>query len=138
VVARLRRGDARIERAEGHLKQPLRGLVDLADRDGGRGIGVIALVPDADIDRHEIPFHELPRARRDAMDDLIVDRRAYAGREIVQPLEGRSRAIVGPNEILGQLVEVGCRHARFHRCREQCDGLSENPPALGHYVDLAR
>src|SRR5687767_2001996 len=72
------------------------------------------------------------------MHDLIVDRRAYARRKIVEALERRRCAVVRADEVLRQTIEIGGGHARLHRGGEHRHRIRENPAALCHDVDLTR
>ena len=101
----------------------------LADVEGPGAVAMPAVDDRAGVDRHDLAGADRPLAR-DAVDDLVVDRDAHAGRE--RPARVDARVALerrgrpgGPDVRLGDGVEVGGRDAR---------------PELGldHVEDLAR
>src|SRR5688572_17575683 len=65
--------DAVVQGFSGHLHQSLCLIADLANANGDRRIAVKSVIDDAVIESHDIPLAKGP-ARRDAVDDLFVDR----------------------------------------------------------------
>ena len=65
------RVDRGLQRGPGHVDQPLRLVVDLADRNGHRGVGVPALDDRAAVDRDDVALLEHPVAG-DAVHDHLV------------------------------------------------------------------
>ena len=74
-VARARLLDPRLERRLAGLQQALRTLRDIADGERVRLVGHEPLEGDADVDGEEIAVLD-PVGARDAVHDLVVDRRA--------------------------------------------------------------
>src|SRR5690348_9970583 len=114
VIPELRRSDACIERLLGHLEQLCRLSIDGADGDSHGAVREIAFVPDAHVERDDVSILEDPLWRWDAVDDLVVDRRADAAGEAIESLERGNGSIVLPNEILGDAIELTGRNARTH------------------------
>ena len=83
---------------------------DLADRERVRRVGDEAAERDADVDREDVAVRERVRAG-DAVDDHVVRRSADRGGVAAVALEGR-RAALRADELLGDRVELGRRHAR--------------------------
>src|SRR4029077_2116691 len=73
--------DGRLERGPGDLDEPLRLVVDVADRDRHRRVGVPALDDGAAVDGEDVALLEDDLVARDAVDDDVVRGRADHGRE---------------------------------------------------------
>ena len=112
----------------------------LADVEGPRAVAVPAVDDRAGVDRHDLAGADRPLAG-DAVDDLVVDRDADAGRERparVDPriaLERRGRAGL-PDVGLGEGVEVGGRDARAELGLDDVEDLADDAAGLAHPLDL--
>src|SRR2546427_7817776 len=84
-------------------------------------------------------FRSLEHAagRRDAVDDLLVDRGAQRGGEVVQSLERRASAGGRADELLGCAIELLGRHAGAHLARDQRQRFRHHAAGGGHGLDLA-
>src|SRR5690606_12565524 len=92
-------------------EQPLGLLVDLANGQRLRRVGIPPVQPDARVDADDVSLGQRAAGRRDAVHDLLVHGRAQTGRKSVQPLEGRLRTLVRADEVLGDAVELRGRDA---------------------------
>ena len=90
----------------------------------------------ADVDRHHVTFVQYALLRRDAVDDLIVDRAADARREIVQAFERRDRSRMAADEIFSDGIELRRGHAGLHGLLHQLHSVGENTAPFGHDLDL--
>ena len=106
MIARLRGVDTSRERLLRHVEQSLGLRIDLAHGDRDGAIGEVPFVTDADVDRDDVPILQYALWRRNAVHDLAIDRRADAAGKAIEALEGRRGAIVGTNEVFGDLVEL--------------------------------
>src|SRR2546423_15031906 len=138
VVLGRRRFDSCGKRLLRHVQQSFRFGIYRPNRYRRRRIGIVAIQLHADVDGDDVSFLDNAFLRRNAVHDLLVDRRANARREIVQSLEGRGRTRMRPAEIVGNLVEVTGRHARSDAPFEQSHGRRENLASPRHDLDLAR
>jgi hypothetical protein len=127
--------DALEERLAGGVEQRPGLVGDLADRDGARGVSVVAAVDHAEVELHQVAVDELALLARDAVDDLFVDARAQHAGEAQVALEGRLGALL-VNELFGELLEVPGRHARSDRLLELVEDLADDPAGVAHHRDL--
>src|SRR6266702_1432587 len=138
VVAGPSLGDASRQRLLGHREQPLRLRTHLPDGEGRRRVGVQPVEPHADVHAQEIAFLEDAARGRYPVDDLLVDRRAQGGGEVVQSFERRAGAGVRADEVLGGVIELLGGDAASHLTRDQSQGLRHDAAGGGHRLDLAR
>src|SRR5579862_1446970 len=139
-VARLGRGDAGHHRQAGRVDQVADGRRRVADEEGPGTVTVPAVDDRAGVDRHDLAGPDRPLAG-DAVDDLVVDRDADAGRERppgIGPgiaLERRDRP-APPDVGLGQGVEVGGADPRLQLGFDEGQDLGHDPPGAAHPIDL--
>jgi hypothetical protein len=93
--------------------------------------------PHPHIDAQQIAWLEDPLGRRDTVDDLLVDRGAQRGGEVVQALERGLGARVGADESLSDPIELFGRDPRPHRARHERERFSDDPAGGRHRFDLA-
>src|SRR5437762_2568351 len=96
-----------------------------------------ALPDAADVQADQVGFVEPATGRRDAMHDLVVDRRADRAREPAVALEGGDRP-GGADHLLGDRVEVGGGDAVAQLPMQSFENLHEDPARLPHPRDLVR
>ena len=117
---------------------PTSGL-GLADEERPGAVAVPAVVDRAGVDRHDLAVADRPVAG-DAVDDLVVDRDAEAGRErvaaVAVALERRHRAGVA-DVLLGEPVEVAGRDAGLQLGLDEGEDLGDDPAGVAHLLDLA-
>ena len=140
VVARDRRRDAGHHRLAGQVDELGHLGRRVADIERPRTVAVPAVDDGARVDRHDLAGPDRPLAG-DAVDDLVVDRDADAGREWparVDPrvaLERRRRA--GRADVrLGDGVEMGRRDARPELGLDPVEDLGDDPAGAAHPLDL--
>ena len=111
-----------------------------ADEERPGRIAVPAIDDGAGVDRHDLAVADRPLAG-DAVDDLVIERDAQAGRErparvdarvALERRDGAGRADVR----LGQAVEVAGRDARLELALDECEDLGHDPPGATHPGDL--
>ena len=66
------------------------------------------------------------------MHDLLVDRRADAGGKVIEALERGCRSRMAAYEVIGNFVQLHCRHAGMHAPLQQphCRGQDLAPARL--------
>src|SRR4029077_3000873 len=116
---------------------PGRGIADI---EGARPVAVPAVDDRAGVDRDDLAG--LDRAvAGDAVDDLVVDRDADAGRERPLGVDAwvaleRRRAACRPDVGLGQGVEVRGRDARSQLGLDLVEDLGDDAAGTTHALDL--
>ena len=91
----------------------------------------------AGVDGDDVALLEDHGGRRDAMDDLLVDRRADGAGEPAVSLE-RGHAAFQTDERLGELVELERRHARLHALAHLAQHFGRDAARFLHGLDLGR
>src|SRR6266850_8100449 len=127
----------RRQRLLGDREQPLRLRAHLPDGEGRGGVRMQAVEPHADVHAQEVPFLEDAPRRRNAVDDLLVDRGAQSGGEVVQSLERRAGAGVRANEVLSRAVELLGRNAGVDLTCDQGQRFRHDAAGGRHRLDLA-
>jgi len=127
--------DRRLERSAGDLDQALRLVVDLADRDGDRGVAVPTLDDRPAVDREDVAFFEHNLRTRDPVHDHIVGRRAHDGREPVVVQEVRSCAST-VEHLASNGIHVEGGRARLRRPNALLVHLGHHSPRASHERDL--
>ena len=113
----------------------------LTDVEGARPVAVPAIDDGARVDRYDLAVADHALAR-DAMDDLIVDGDAQAGREGSTridariALEGRRRTR-RPDVGFSQTVQVPGGNARLELFLDQGKDLRDDPAGTAHPLDLS-
>ena len=126
--------DRRVEGRLGHVHQPLRLGVDLADAGGERGIAVPALDDRAAVDADDVAVLQAIRAG-DAVHDHVVGRRADDRGEAVIIQEVRLRAT--PIEhVARHAIEVECGDARTNRRAHRVVHLGHHASGGAHLLQL--
>src|SRR2546423_15588949 len=97
---------------------------------------IVPFQPHADVDRDDVTLFDHSLFRRNAVHDLLIDRRADARREIVKALERGRRTWMRSNEIVGDLVQIHRRHARTHAPLKEMHRLREDLAATRHDLNL--
>src|SRR5258705_1835077 len=110
-----------------------------ADDERPGAVAMPAVVDGPGIDRYDLALADQPLTR-DAVDDLVVDGDAQAGRERVAPvavaLERWDRA--GRSDVaLGQAVEVARGDTRLELGLDEGQDLGHDPAGGPHLLDLA-
>ena len=103
-------------------------------------VAVPAIDDRAGVDRDDLALAELPVAR-DAVDDLVVDRDADAGRERVARIDPgvaleRGDRADRPDVGLGDGVQLGRGDARPQLGLDQVEHLGDDPAGPAHPLDL--
>ena len=124
----------------GHREQPPRLLVDRADRERERRVAVVAVADRAEVELQEVALDHPARAR-DAVHDLVVDRRAQhrgerrlAARRVVQERRGQLARL---DLLARDPVELGRGDAGLHERRHPDEDLAHVAARLAHLVELA-
>ena len=130
--------DRLVQRLLGHPQQRRRFLRHLADRQRDRAVAVVAVERRADVDRDDVALLQHPPARRDAVDDLFVDRRANRRRIPVIALERRRRARrrairFSASSSSSAVLTPGATFARQRR-----QHLADQASGLAHPLELGR
>ena len=131
-VAGHHRGDARLHRLSGGLRQRLVDRDQRPDAERDRGVAMPAVEDRAAVDGHQIARRQHLACRRNAVHHTVIDRRADAGREAVVAEERRDAAAVADHGF-GDLVELQRRHPRGGRLREpprSADATSDPAAAI--------
>src|SRR3990170_744824 len=137
MILRGRRRDAGGKGLARDVEELPRLRIDVAYGHCRSRVGVVAVEPHSNVDRDDVTLLDDALFRRDPVDDLLVDRRADAGGEVVKTLERRHRPRMAPDEILGDLVQLQRRHPWPDAPLEQMNGRREYLAAARHYLDLA-
>ena len=114
--------DRLVQRLVRHPQQRRRLLRHRTDRQRDRAVAEIPVERRADVDRDDVAALQQPAPRGDAVDHLVVDRRANRRRIPVIPLERRRRARL-PDPLLGQRIEIARAHADRHVRRQAPSAL---------------
>ena len=109
---------------------------DRPDGDGHRGITVPAVEDRPAVDRDQVALGQLRRGGRDAVHDLLVDRRTDRGGEAEVALERRHGAGI-PDRGLGDGVEVGGAQTGPHRLGHARECVGHDETRRPHGLDLA-
>src|SRR5258707_13627658 len=96
-----------------------------------------AVEPHPDVHAQEVAFLEDAPRRRNAMDDLLIDRGAQGGGEVVQSLERRAGTGVRADEVLRGAIELLGRDAGAHLPRDQRQRFRHDATGGRHRLDLA-
>ena len=115
----------------------LRCGIDLTDRVGHSGVGVIAVDDDAAVDGEDVPLFEDALGVGDAMDDLVVDRGAEGGGVAVIALEGGDGAEFG-YLFDGDVLEIHRGRAGDDVGRDGIVDLAKGLAGDPHLFDLLR
>ena len=138
-AAEARGGDAGPQRVLGDLQQAAYVVGDgvrTAHRDGDGGVAVPAVHDGAAVEADDVALDEHPLPR-DAVHDLVVDRRTDRARERRVPVaQERRHAAVRADVLLGDPVEVTGGDAGPHRRAHQLEALADEPAGDAHLVDL--
>ena len=106
----------------------------LPDGDGGGRVADEAAERDAAVEREDVALLQLV-GRREAVDDLLVDRRADREGEAVVALEGRQRPGVA-DHLLRRHVEFERGHAGRDHPAQLLAHLRHEPPGGPHLLQL--
>ena len=105
-----------------------------ADEERPGAVAVPALVDGPGVDRHDLAVADHPLAG-DAVDDLVVERDAEAGRIAVVALERRHGAVAA-DVPLGDPVEMAGGDAGLQLRLDEREHLGDDPAGTAHLVDL--
>src|SRR4029077_10655743 len=108
---------------------------NLTDGQRDRGIPVIAVQLDSEIERNNIPFLQAPGARRYAVNYLLVDRGAQHTRITAIALERRTSAMF-LSALSGDLLQVECAHARLHGLAQPIQHVPDHYAGAMHRLEF--
>ena len=107
----------------------------LADEHHLAGVAVIAVLDDRDIDVDDVAGLELPLPR-DAVADLMIDRRADGFREAAVVERRRNRLLLVDDVVVADPIELTGGDARLHVGTDHVQHLRGQAPGYAHLLDL--
>ena len=98
---------------------------------------MVAVEVGTGVDLDEVTGLDHPLVAGDAVDDLVIDGGADAGREAVVALETGDRAHLA-NALFSVGVEITRRHAGLRQLHDFAQDRGHDPAGLAHGLDFAR
>ena len=102
-----------IQRFASHAQQIAELRPNFPDGKRQRRISIITIQLDSEIERNNVPFSQAPRARRYAVDDLLIDGGAQHTRVTAITLEGRPSAML-LSALSSNSFQIESAYARLH------------------------